>query len=83
MRDAAAGWGGHIVAIPRDNLPVLTTQGSHEPLWSAGDAWTPVTPYRESAGAKTAVLAMGAPAYLAGDAAELAGKQGQPRTSSS
>jgi hypothetical protein len=24
VRDAAAGYGGHIVAIPRDNLPVLT-----------------------------------------------------------
>ena len=27
VRDAAAGYGGHIVAIPRDNLPVLTQAG--------------------------------------------------------
>ena len=48
VRDAAAGMGGHIVAIPRDNLPVLTKQGTTDPLWSATDAWTPVTPYRVS-----------------------------------
>jgi transketolase N-terminal domain/subunit/transketolase C-terminal domain/subunit len=78
VRDAAAGWGGHIVAIPRDNLPVLTKQGSHEPLWSAGDTWTPVTPYRVSEGAQTVVLVMGAPAFLAAEGAELAGRQGHP-----
>ena len=34
VRDAAAEFGGHIVAIPRDNLPVLTKPGSKEPLWT-------------------------------------------------
>ena len=29
VRDAAAGRGGHIVAIPRDNLPVLARAGSN------------------------------------------------------
>lgn len=72
VRDAAANYGGHIVAIPRDNLPVLTKQGSSDPLWSATDAWTAVTPYRVNAGAKVAVLAVGAPAYVAGQAAEAA-----------
>ena len=43
VRDAAAGYGGHIVAIPRDNLPVLTQADGKTPLWNAGDAWTPVT----------------------------------------
>jgi transketolase N-terminal domain/subunit/transketolase C-terminal domain/subunit len=78
VRDAAAGWGGHIVAIPRDNLPVLTKQGSHEPLWNAADGWTPVTQYRVNEGARTVVLVMGAPAFLAAEGAELAAKQGHP-----
>jgi transketolase C-terminal domain/subunit len=72
VRDAAAGRGGHIVAIPRDNLPVLTHSGSNEPLWSAGDAWTPVTASRRNAGASAAILAVGAPAYLAAAAADRA-----------
>jgi transketolase N-terminal domain/subunit/transketolase C-terminal domain/subunit len=77
VRDAAAGYGGHIVAIPRDNLPVLTKQGSNEPLWNVTDPWTPVTPFRMTAGARTAVLAMGAPAFLAAEGAELAAKAGK------
>jgi transketolase len=78
VRDAAAGWGGHIVAIPRDNLPVLTKQGTNEPLWNGTDPWTPVTSYRTTEEAKTAVLVMGAPAFLAAEGAELAAKQGHP-----
>lgn len=76
VRDAAANYGGHIVAIPRDNLPVLTKQGSKDPLWLANDAWTPATPYRTHAGAKVAILAVGAPAYLASEAADAATAQG-------
>ncbi len=72
VRDACATYGGHIVAIPRDNLPVLTTQGSQDPLWNAADEWTPVTKWREHAGAKAAILAIGAPAYLAGEASDAA-----------
>jgi transketolase N-terminal domain/subunit/transketolase C-terminal domain/subunit len=78
VRDAAACRGGHIVAIPRDNLPVLTRAGSLEPLWNAGDTWTPATVYREAAGASTAILAVGAPCYLAGAAADRARAQGVP-----
>ena len=52
VRDAAAGYGGHIVAIPRDNLPVLTKEDGKTPLWNAGDAWTPVTTARERSGAQ-------------------------------
>ncbi len=78
VRDAAAGRGGHIVAIPRDNLPVLGRAGSGDPLWNAGDPWTPVTAYRENAGAATAILAVGAPSYLAGAAADRAAAQGVP-----
>lgn len=78
VRDAAAHYGGHIVAIPRDSIPVLTQQGSKAPLWSATDAWTPTTAYRKNAGAKVAILAVGAPSYLAGEAADAAMAKGVP-----
>jgi deoxyxylulose-5-phosphate synthase len=72
VRDAAAHYGGHIVAIPRDTLPVLTRQGTSEPLWQADDAWSAVTPMRSHPNAKTAILALGAPTYLAAAASEKA-----------
>jgi transketolase N-terminal domain/subunit/transketolase C-terminal domain/subunit len=72
VRDAAAEYGGHIVAIPRDNLPVLTKPGSKEPLWTADEPWTAITRYRQFPDAKIAVLAIGAPAFLAGNASERA-----------
>jgi transketolase N-terminal domain/subunit/transketolase C-terminal domain/subunit len=78
VRDAAAGYGGHIVAIPRDNLPVLTQIDGKTPLWNAADAWTAVTPYRTRDGAKTAILAIGAPSYLAGEASDKAAAGGVP-----
>ena len=74
--DAAAGWGGHIVAIPRDNLPILTKEDGRTPLWSATDTWTPVTTYRQRQGASTAILAVGAPSYLAGEASDRAAAKG-------
>jgi len=76
VRDAAANRGGHIVAIPRDTLPVLAKQGTSEPLWNGADAWTPVTTYRETGGAKHAILAVGAVSAMAGEAADLATSRG-------
>ena len=76
VRDAAAGYGGHIVAIPRDNLPVLTQTDGKTPLWNAGDAWTPVTSYRERKGAHAAIFAVGAPSFLAGAASDRLAEQG-------
>jgi transketolase C-terminal domain/subunit len=76
VRDAAASYGGHIVAIPRDTLPVLSKQGSKDPLWETADPWSAVTRYRAYAGAKVAVLAVGAPSYLAGEACDNAMAQG-------
>jgi len=70
VRDLAAHYGGHIIAIPRDNLPILTKQDSDQPLWTADDKWTPVTGFRHYASARRAILAIGAPAFLAGSAAE-------------
>jgi transketolase N-terminal domain/subunit/transketolase C-terminal domain/subunit len=75
VRDAAAGYGGHIVAVPRDNLPVLTREDGRT-LWNAGDAWTPITAYRERAGAKTVILTVGAPSYLAAQASDKAAERG-------
>lgn len=75
VRDAAAGYGGHIVAVPRDNLPVLTREDG-SPLWNAGDAWTPITRCRERSGARAAILTLGAPSYLAAQASDQAAARG-------
>jgi transketolase N-terminal domain/subunit/transketolase C-terminal domain/subunit len=76
VKDAAAGWGGHIVAIPRDNLPILTRAGTSEPIWNVNEEWTAVTPLRERAGARAAILAVGAPAYVAAAASDSASAKG-------
>ncbi len=68
--DMAAHYGGHIIGIPRDNLPVLGKQDGSGPLWGADSVWEAVTMFRTYEGAKKAILAMGAPTYLAGEAAE-------------
>lgn len=78
VKDAAAGMGGHILAIPRDILPILTRKGTTDPIWSAGDAWEPVTALRAESGAKAVVLALGAPAYVAAAAADRATSAGVP-----
>ncbi len=78
VRDAAAHYGGHIVAIPRDTLPVLTKQGGSDPLWQGTDAWTPSTALRSHQNAKAVILAIGAPSYMAATAAEKATAQGVP-----
>jgi deoxyxylulose-5-phosphate synthase len=76
VKDAAAGYGGHIVAIPRDNLPVLTRQGTSDPLWNATDAWTATTVLRQFPDSRIAILAVGAPSYVAAEAADQAAAQG-------
>ncbi len=73
--DTAAHYGGHIIGIPRDNLPVLSRQDGSGPLWEATDDWEAVTTFRTYEGAEHAILALGAPAFLAEEAAaKLAGK---------
>jgi transketolase N-terminal domain/subunit/transketolase C-terminal domain/subunit len=67
--DLAAHYGGHIIGIPRDNLPVLSKQGSNEPLWDISSGWESVTMFRSYPNAKNAILAFGAPAFLAAEAA--------------
>lgn len=78
VRDAAAHYGGHIVAVPRDTLPVLTRQGSTDPLWQGDEPWTAATRMRSQPNAKIAVLALGAPAYLAAAASDKAAAAGVP-----
>src|SRR5262249_36842546 len=68
--DAAAEYGGHIVAVPRDTLPVLTKADGKTPLWNATDPWTPVTTCRERPGSTVAILTVGAPSYLAAEASD-------------
>ncbi len=67
--DACARYGASIVGIPRDNLPILA-KADGTPLWNPGDEWTPTTVMRENAGAQKAILAMGATAFIAGEAAK-------------
>ena len=67
--DLAANYGGHIIGIPRDNLPVLEKQDGSGPLWEPDEEWQPVTSYRSFTGARRAILAFGAPAFLAAEAA--------------
>jgi transketolase len=79
VRDLASRQGAHIIGIPRDNLPVLTRQGApDQPLWNADSPWEDVTVYRHHANAKRAVLALGAPAYLAGEASDALAAEGLP-----
>ncbi len=77
VRDLAAHYGGHIIGIPRDNLPILTNADGN-PLWNADSAWEAVTEYRLHPGAERAIVAMGAPAFVADDAAEQLAKRGLP-----
>src|SRR4051794_18361802 len=74
--DAAAGFGGHIVAVPRDNLPVLTKEDGKTPLWNATDPWTPLTTARKREGATIAILTVGAPSYVAVQASDAVEKSG-------
>ncbi len=70
VRDLAAHYGGHIIGIPRDNLPVLPKQDGSGPLWESDMPWEPVTSWIENNNSRKAILAVGAPAFLAGEAAE-------------
>lgn len=73
VRDMAAHYGGHILAIPRDNLPVLAKEDG-SPLWETNTPWESVTRWRMRPGAKKVILAFGAPAYVAGEAADACGE---------
>lgn len=76
VKDMAAHYGGHILCIPRDNLPILAGSDGR-PLWDAHSSWEAVTEYRTTPGARKAILALGAPAFLGGQAAEALAKEGE------
>ena len=78
VRDLAAHYGGHIIGIPRDSLPILTKQDGSGPLWNADSKWEAITLYRENPNAKKVILALGAPAYLAGEASSYLCEQNEP-----
>jgi len=67
--DLASRSGGHILGIPRDNLPILTQPDSAAPLWTADSPWTDVTQLRAAPNAKKAILGFGATAFVAAEAA--------------
>ncbi|MEE2948440.1 MAG: thiamine pyrophosphate-dependent enzyme [Verrucomicrobiota bacterium] len=72
IRDACARYGAHIVAIPRDSLLVLSDENG-DALYNADSEWEAVTPLRKHDAAKTAILALGATAGIAQDAAKQLG----------
>ena len=72
VKDACARYGAHIVAIPRDNLLVLSDEESNA-LYNTDSEWEAVTPLRKHDGAKTAILALGATAGIAQQAAKMLG----------
>ena len=76
--DAAAHYGGHIVGIPRDDLPILTSQDGTQALWTTDETWSALTQYRAQAGARRAILAVGAPAFLGAEAAAALAGDGLP-----
>ncbi len=78
VKDLAARYGASIIGIPRDNLPVLSKQGSDEALWKAEDEWQAVTPFRATDGAQRVILAFGAVAFVAEDAAAQLAAKGIP-----
>ncbi len=76
VRDLAAHYGGHIIGIPRDNLPILEKQDGSGALWSNTDSWEEITEFRKFPGAERAILVIGAPAFLADQASFELNKKG-------
>ena len=78
VRDLAAHYGGHIIGIPRDDLPILEKQDGSGALWTAESAWEEITAYRQYPGARRAILAFGAPAFLGAEAAAMLQQEDLP-----
>ena len=72
--DLAANYGGHIIGVPRENLPILTSTAG-KPVFNADQRWEPLSALRQHDGATKAILAFGATAFLAIEvAAKLGGE---------
>ena len=78
VRDLAAHYGAHLIGIPRDNVPILEKQDGSGPLWDQYSDWEPVTVYRQAAGARQAILALGCTASLGGEAFDVLAGEGRP-----
>jgi transketolase len=78
VRDLAARYGAHILAIPRDNLPILTKPDGKTPVWNADSTWQPISQLHENQGAQKAILGFGATAYLALEASSQLLAEGEP-----
>ncbi|MEW6360255.1 MAG: thiamine pyrophosphate-dependent enzyme [Planctomycetota bacterium] len=78
VKDLAAHYGGHIICIPRDKVPILAKQDGSGPLWDVHDEWKAVTTFRTYPSAKRAILALGATAFLAEQAAKELNDKGNP-----
>ncbi len=65
VRDSASRYGGHMIGLPRYELPVLRLQGSEEAVWHPDSDWEALTLLRSSPEAKRAILAFGGTAFLA------------------
>jgi len=78
VKDLAAHYGGHIIGVPRDKLPILAKQDGSGALWDAHSEWEPITTFRTYPGAKRAILALGAPAFLADEATKALAEDGIP-----
>lgn len=76
IRDLASRYGAHLLGIPRDNLPILTRPGSADALWNADSPWTDVNQLRAQDGAKKALLAFGATAFVAAEASDQLAAEG-------
>jgi transketolase C-terminal domain/subunit len=69
VKDLAAGYGAHLIGIPRDNVPILDGPDG-QPLWDPHSHWTPTTVYRRT-GSRKAILAFGCTAFLGLEACEM------------
>lgn len=69
VKDACSRYGAHIVAIPRDNLLILSDDEGNA-LYNSDSDWEAVTTLRKYENPKTAILALGATAGIAQQAAE-------------
>jgi len=78
IKDLAGHYGGHIIGIPRDNLPVLAKQDGSGPLWTKNEEWAVTTEFRKYDNARHVILVFGAPAFIAEQAAEELYVSGKP-----
>lgn len=63
VRDLASRYGAHIIGLPREDFPVLSSEDG-SPFYTADGDWAPMSLLRSSPDAGIAVLAVGATAEV-------------------